>query len=55
LLIQCSEPLFELGGAQDALGSRDPGAAVDKLGGVLEGAAAGVVKGDVVDEATVDR
>ena len=42
-------------GGRDALGGGEAGAAVDELGGVLEGAAARVVKGDVVDEPALDH
>jgi hypothetical protein len=54
-LVGRDEPLFEAVGGRDALGGGEAGAAVDELCGVLEGAAAGVVKGDVVDEAAFDH
>ena len=54
-LVRRHEPLFEFGGGGDALGGGEPRAAVHELRGVVEGAAAGVVKVDEVDESAVDR
>ena len=54
-LVRSSEPFFEPVCGRDALCGGEAGAAVHELGGVLEGAAAGVVEGDVVDEPAFDR
>ena len=54
-LVRRGEPLFELVRGRDALCAGEARTAVHELGGVLEGAAAGVVEGDLVDEAAVDH
>ena len=54
-LVGRGEPLFEFVRGGDALCAGEACAAVHELGGVLEGAAAGVVEGDLVDEAAVDH
>ena len=54
-LILGREPFFQFGCGGDTLGGWEAGTAEYELRGVLERAAAGVVEGDFVDQAAVDR